>query len=190
MVGRAEHPRGLVGGWPAAQGRLRCRGLCFIGALYAGLGAGLRHHLGVKYFALSVFSVLIAPVLLAQHDESAAFKGLEDWLAEPRTERETMEKQAFAKAALTKEEAEKIQTLLWEDHAGLIRETRKAEIDAKKLKIGELFVVRHIGETLSLVNPASVLAGDGAKYLLMKKLNLKKDINLSSILLSLSLIHI
>jgi len=38
---------------------------------------------------------------------------------------------------LTKEEAEEAKRLLWNDYAGMIRETRRAEMDGKAIRIGD-----------------------------------------------------
>ena len=51
-----------------------------------------------------------------------------------------------------------------------------------------LFIVRHIGESLAIINPTNVIAGDGAKHLLLKENCQNSDACLSSILLSRILI--
>jgi uncharacterized membrane protein YbhN (UPF0104 family) len=51
-----------------------------------------------------------------------------------------------------------------------------------------LFIVRHIGETLAIVNPTNIVAGDGAKHLMLKKNCKDPLVCISSIVLSRILI--
>ena len=103
----------------------------------------------MKYFSVFACSLLFVPILLAQDEGGATVQAIEGWLAKPRAERGALEKQDFSKAGLTKAEAIDIQELFWADHVAMIKETRKAEIDGGKLKIGDLempFEVRVFGE--------------------------------------------
>lgn len=62
--------------------------------------------------------------------------------------------------------------------------------EKKYHSLQNLFVVRHIGESLAIINPTNVIAGDGAKQLLLKQNCHNTDACLSSILLSRILIII
>ena len=63
---------------------------------------------------------------------------LKAYLERPADKREPLEKQAFAKVALSKAEAKEAQQLLWSRHAGLIRRTRAEELKSRELKDGKL----------------------------------------------------
>lgn len=54
----------------------------------------------------------------------------------------------------------------------------------KSVSIYQLFVVRHIGETLSLVNPTSIIAGETAKVFLLKNNGIERPVVIASILIS------
>ncbi|QDU88882.1 Transglutaminase-like superfamily protein [Pirellulimonas nuda] len=59
------------------------------------------------------------------------------YLAEPRDTRPPLADQPFAKTGLTREQAERGQQMLWEDHEKMIRETRAQEMEAKTLVDGD-----------------------------------------------------
>lgn len=55
---------------------------------------------------------------------------------------------------------------------------------APKPSIGDLFLIRHIGEMIALVNPASVIVGEAAKVHLLQNKGIGAASGLTSILLS------
>jgi hypothetical protein len=59
---------------------------------------------------------------------------LKAWLARPRAERPSLDGQAFAKAALTRDEAAAAQRLLWKDHVERIKIEREAEWSGKAIQ--------------------------------------------------------
>ncbi|MFN0130166.1 MAG: alpha/beta hydrolase [Verrucomicrobiales bacterium] len=65
----------------------------------------------------------------------AALEALGRWLARPVGERPAMADQPFATVALTKAEAEQAKSLLWNDHAALVRTTRTEEMNAGQIVI-------------------------------------------------------
>ncbi|HMA96035.1 MAG TPA: hypothetical protein VKP30_25285 [Polyangiaceae bacterium] len=67
-----------------------------------------------------------------------ALSGLEAYLAEPRASRQAIEAQAFSQLPLTREQANRAAELLWKDYAQFITDTRRAEHNAKTIKLGEL----------------------------------------------------
>ncbi|RZM23212.1 MAG: hypothetical protein EOO88_26895 [Pedobacter sp.] len=58
----------------------------------------------------------------------------------------------------------------------------------KSISISQLFVVRHIGETLSLINPTSIVAGETAKVYLLKVTGVNRTVIIASILISRALL--
>lgn len=78
---------------------------------------------------------LIAAVVCARAADSAAsgaaVEKLKAWLAKPAAERNAIAENDFAKAALTKADAELAAKSLWEDRAKSLREARKAEMAEK-----------------------------------------------------------
>src|SRR5512145_700552 len=67
-----------------------------------------------------------------------ALSGVEAYLAGPRASRQAIEAQAFSKMQLTREQANRAAELLWKDYAQFITDTRRAEHNAKTIKLGEL----------------------------------------------------
>ena len=67
-------------------------------------------------------------------EASKAIEQLSEYLKKPVAERPVLAEQAFASAALTKAESQQALELLAADHRELIRQTRKAELDAKLIK--------------------------------------------------------
>ncbi len=59
------------------------------------------------------------------------------YLEVPREERGAIADESFADVPLSAEQAEACGSLLWEDHATFIRETRQAEHDGKAITLGE-----------------------------------------------------
>jgi len=55
---------------------------------------------------------------------------------------------------------------------------------------GHLFLIRHIGETVSLINPASIIVGETVKVLLLQELRVEKSKAIASILISRSILVI
>ncbi len=60
------------------------------------------------------------------------------YLTVPRQQRDPIESKTFAQAPLSRAQAEQATELLWQDYATLIRDTRKAEHDAKVIKLDKL----------------------------------------------------
>ena len=68
---------------------------------------------------------------------AGALAGLREWLGKERGARGDIGAMEFARVGLTKEGAEEAKMLLWNDYAGMIRETRKAEMEGKAIRIGD-----------------------------------------------------
>ena len=60
--------------------------------------------------------------------------------------------------------------------------------DSSKVDIGQLFMIRHVGEMLSVFNPTSVVAGETLKVHYLKKRGVSNQNSISSILMSRILI--
>ena len=58
---------------------------------------------------------------------------------------------------------------------------------SKNISAGRLFLIRHIGETVSLLNPASILVGDAYKIFLLRKHRIEKNTVIASLLISRTL---
>jgi uncharacterized membrane protein YbhN (UPF0104 family) len=58
------------------------------------------------------------------------------------------------------------------------------------ISTGKLFLIRHIGETVSLINPASIIIGETVKIHLLQKLQIQKNTAIASILISRTLLII
>jgi dienelactone hydrolase len=69
---------------------------------------------------------------------SATVESLAAFLKQDRTDRPPIAEQAFARVALTREDAEAAKRLLCEDHAAGIRAERAAEMNERRLRDGEL----------------------------------------------------
>ncbi len=67
----------------------------------------------------------------------AALKALETYLAKPRNDRPALDEAFFARAALSKSEAEAAINAMWEDHARWIRESRAEEMERKAIMLGD-----------------------------------------------------
>ncbi|HWE95562.1 MAG TPA: hypothetical protein VG269_16475 [Tepidisphaeraceae bacterium] len=67
---------------------------------------------------------------------SAAIESLHDWMAKPRESRPELKDQAFAAAALSKDQAEKARQMLWDDHLADLRATREKEWKDEAITIG------------------------------------------------------
>lgn len=61
---------------------------------------------------------------------------------------------------------------------------------ARNILTGNLFLIRHIGETVSLINPASILVGESVKIYLLKNHHIDKNTAVASILVSRALMII
>lgn len=73
----------------------------------------------------------------------AAVEALEMHLAGARQQRPSLTQRPFAAVALTREDADRAQSLLWRDHAAHIRQSRAAEMLARELVDGELKMPFH-----------------------------------------------
>ena len=96
------------------------------------------------FFFLSPMKTILALALLASGAIAAdapasaqAVKELTTLLAQPKENRPPIADAKFARIPLTKADAANAATLLWDDHAKLIRETRAEELKAKVIRIGE-----------------------------------------------------
>lgn len=56
--------------------------------------------------------------------------------------------------------------------------------DAKKVKLTDLFIIRHLGEMLSIINPASVIGGEAFKVYLLQQKGLENAKIIASVLVS------
>jgi dienelactone hydrolase len=74
----------------------------------------------------------------SNHLTSASVQSLAAFLKKDRTDRPPIAEQAFARVALTREDAEAAKKLLCEDHAAGIRADRAAEMNERRLRDGEL----------------------------------------------------
>jgi len=72
-------------------------------------------------------------------DDAAAeaLEALRTYLAIERDERPVLDEQPFASVPLDEGAADTARDLLWDDHAAWIRETRRAEAEAKAITIGD-----------------------------------------------------
>ncbi len=61
-------------------------------------------------------------------------------------------------------------------------------LDQNNIPLRRLFVARHIGESLALINPTNVIAGDLSKVLVLDNYDVDKDQGLSSVIISRVLI--
>lgn len=63
---------------------------------------------------------------------------LRRYLQSPRSDRPSLDKAVFADVALTRQDAEQAQQLLWADHVRYIRETCAEEMQSRRLTAGDL----------------------------------------------------
>ncbi len=66
---------------------------------------------------------------------TAAVEALQAWLERPRAERPDLESESFAATALTKEDAGRAKSMLWDDYAADLREKRAEEMKARQIEI-------------------------------------------------------
>ena len=83
---------------------------------------------------------LAAPACPAAPPDAAAsasaLTALESWISTPRPDRPDLTAQPFAGVALTREDARKAKSRLWDDHAASIRASRAGEMRSKVIEIG------------------------------------------------------
>lgn len=99
--------------------------------------------------AISLFGGIGAPSSAAQSAANDAIEGLKGWLAKPTGERPAIDDQAFAKAALTKEDAGIAKELLWDDFVEKAKREREEEWKGRALKTAGVemkFDVKQFGE--------------------------------------------
>jgi hypothetical protein len=87
------------------------------------------------------FRLTAATAATSPTDKASASKliqSLQAYLKLAADERPALDKQSFASAELTKEDAAAAETLLWQDHAARIRKERAAEMKARKITVGKL----------------------------------------------------
>ncbi|MCC8409743.1 flippase-like domain-containing protein [Mucilaginibacter sp. UR6-1] len=56
--------------------------------------------------------------------------------------------------------------------------------DGKHVKLAQLFWVRHVGETVGIINPTSIVAGEALKIYLLRDHPIEKQVVVTSVLLS------
>jgi len=82
------------------------------------------------------------PSVLADDAQSAsAVQSLANWLSQHPLNEENLQsiaEQSFAATSLSKTDAQKTEELLWNARLNALKESRKAEFDARKLTIGDL----------------------------------------------------
>ncbi|RME95253.1 MAG: alpha/beta hydrolase [Verrucomicrobia bacterium] len=81
---------------------------------------------------------LVAGWLAGAVHAGSALEELRAWLAQPPDQRPALTNAPWAEAPLTREEAAEARRLLWADHVRFIRETRKAEMQAKVIELDGL----------------------------------------------------
>ncbi len=75
---------------------------------------------------------------LDAEQSKAAVKSLQDYLQQPRDKRAKLAEQSFAKTPLTRDDATVAQKALVDDHVSMIRDTRAAEMKARKVQTGKM----------------------------------------------------
>lgn len=68
-------------------------------------------------------------------EDSAVIDELAAYLEQERAAREPLSEQAFARAPLSKEQAQQAAQMLWDDHVALIAESRRSEHDARSITL-------------------------------------------------------
>ncbi|MEM8909792.1 MAG: lysylphosphatidylglycerol synthase transmembrane domain-containing protein, partial [Bacteroidota bacterium] len=58
----------------------------------------------------------------------------------------------------------------------------------KQLGIGRLFMIRHVGESLALINPTNIIAGESSKAILLKRIGVPYSDGIVSLILSRTLL--
>jgi hypothetical protein len=66
--------------------------------------------------------------------DDAVVDQVKTFLAKPRADRGDLDKQPFATSKLSKDEAARVQQMLWDDHVANIKETRQKEWDDKAIQ--------------------------------------------------------
>jgi uncharacterized protein (TIRG00374 family) len=56
--------------------------------------------------------------------------------------------------------------------------------DGKKLLLGDLFIIRHVGETVTFLNPAGVIGGEAVKVYLLNNKGVEKKTVITSVFVS------
>ncbi|MBE9582931.1 flippase-like domain-containing protein [Mucilaginibacter sp. JRF] len=56
--------------------------------------------------------------------------------------------------------------------------------DGKRIKLAQLFWIRHVGETVGVINPTSIVAGEAMKIYLLRDHQIEKPVVITSVLLS------
>lgn len=80
-------------------------------------------------------AVLLAVAVGSAAGDSASVVGrLKSWLQAPRAGRPALEAQEFARTPLARGDAEVAAGLLWEDRVAWLKESRRAEIEARKVE--------------------------------------------------------
>lgn len=105
-----------------------------------------RHRFPIRHWALVISSVVSTLVAVnisqaAVPDQAAsatAVQQLQQYLKHPPGERMPLENQAFAQVALTRQDAKSVEQLLWQSYLQHLKQSRKEEMDARKIKHGNL----------------------------------------------------
>src|SRR5437867_2431367 len=107
--------------------------------MWDGVRGGRQFALGEKMNRPQVLWLVLALLLftgIARADDSVASLG--QYLASDATKRAALDEQPFAKSSLTRAEADAARRLLWADHVRQIKQTRAAEVQAKRIVEGKL----------------------------------------------------
>lgn len=123
--------------------------------LSVALPKGKKFHVEMLQAGTNVTRAFVADedgkLVTLKANASTAIEQLIEYLKIPMAERPEISEQQFAKTALTKEEAKRALELLAHDHLENIRQSRKAEMDAKIIKLNGVempFDMRVFGEKL------------------------------------------
>lgn len=87
--------------------------------------------------AATAAGLLATSASFARQPNADAIDSLKLWLKAPEADRPPLADQAFAKTALSKEEAEAAKKLLWDDFVAMARAQRGEELKGRALKIGD-----------------------------------------------------
>ena len=105
-----------------------------------------RHRFPIRHWPLIISSVVCTLVAVSisqaavpdQAASATAVQQLQQYLKLRPGERMPLEKQAFAQVPLTQQDAKAVEQLLWQSYLQHLKQSRKEEMDARKIKHGNL----------------------------------------------------
>ena len=97
------------------------------------IGGGVYAGRSMAYFSRTAVWLAAVAVLSGVARADSPVDQLKEYLTKPRDQRGEFDKQPFATAALTKDQAAEVRTMLWEDHVAEIKATRQKEWDEKEI---------------------------------------------------------